>query len=200
MTKQLRTALLTFVILTVITGVVYPLVVTLVAQVAFPYQANGSLIERDGQIIGSALIGQGTSDRAYFWSRPSAVNYMLGTAPDALGASGGSNAGWTNRALAEAAAERAAAIRAAHDLAGDAPIPADLLFASGSGLDPHISPEAARLQMARVAETRGLRLESVSQLVDQFTEAPQVGVFGQPRVNVLLLNLALDELQSMQGG
>lgn len=198
MVKQFQTALVTFIALTIITGVLYPLLMTGVGQVLFPAQANGSLIERDGQVVGSALIGQTTNDPRYFWWRPSAVNAMQRSAPaspEALAASGASNAGWTNAALAEQVAARAADLRTANHLADDAPIPSDLLFASGSGLDPHISPEAAALQIDRVAGARGLVHAQVEALVAQYTEAPQFGIFGQPRVNVLLLDLALDRLQ-----
>lgn len=195
MFRQLRAAVITFALLTLITGVIYPLAMTVIGQVLFPYQANGSLIVQDGQAVGSALIGQSTDDPRYFWWRPSAVNAMQGSLPDALIASGASNFGWTSAALAEQVAERAAALRTAHNLPDDAAIPADLLFASASGLDPHISPEAAALQIDRVAEARSLDRAAVDQLVAQYTEPPQLGVLGQPRVNVLLLNLALDGIQ-----
>jgi K+-transporting ATPase ATPase C chain len=195
MAKQMRAALTAFILLTVITGVLYPLLMTGIGQVVFPVQANGSLIEQDGQIVGSALIGQTTDDPAYFWWRPSAVNAMQGSSPDALISSGATNYGWTNATLADQVTERAAAIREANGSANDAPIPADLLFASGSGLDPHISPEAAALQIERVANVRGLERAQVETLVAQYTEAPQLGVLGEPRVNVLLLNLALDGLE-----
>jgi K+-transporting ATPase ATPase C chain len=145
--------------------------------------------------VGSALIGQPNSDALYFWGRPSAVNYMGGSSADSLGLSGGSNYGSTSAALKTLVAEREAAFRAAHNLPESVPVPADMLFASGSGLDPHISPEAARLQVDRVAEARGLDRQIVAALVEQQVEAPQLGFLGQPRVNVLLLNLALDGLQ-----
>lgn len=192
MFKQLRAALTAFLLLTLITGVVYPLLVTVIGQVALADAANGSLITRDGQIVGSALIGQTTTDPAYFWGRPSAVNTMQG---GTLTASGASNAGWTNAAWAQTVRDRAAALRAAHGLAADAPIPADLLTASASGLDPHISPAAAAFQIDRVAAARGLDRAAVETLVAQHTEAPQFGLLGQPRVNVLALNLALDAVQ-----
>lgn len=195
MVKQTRVALIAFILLTLVTGVLYPLLLTLIGQVMFPYQANGSVIERDGQIVGSSLIGQVTADPAYFWWRPSAVNAMQGSSPDALIASGASNAAWTSAGLAQQMAERGAALRTAHDLPDDAPLPPDLLFASASGLDPHISPEAAALQIDRVANTRGLDRAQLEALVARYTEAPQFGVLGEPRVNVLLLNLALDDLQ-----
>ncbi len=195
MAKQFRAALTAFIVLSVLTGVIYPLLMTGIGQVLFPYQANGSLIVQDGQIVGSALIGQTTNDPAYFWWRPSAVNTMQGSSPDALIASGATNYGWTNAALAAQVAARAAALRAAHGLSDDAAIPADLLFASASGLDPHISPEAAALQIDRVADARGLERDQVEALIAQYSEAPQFGILGEPRVNVLLLNLALDGLE-----
>jgi K+-transporting ATPase ATPase C chain len=174
--------------LTVITGLLYPLFVTGVAQVVFASQANGSLIDHNGELVGSALIGQANQDPRYFWPRPSAVGY------DPL-PSGATNWGPTSAELAAAVAGRAAAIRQAHHLAPAAPIPNDLLFASASGLDPHISPAAARLQIERVAAARHLDPTQVADLVRQFTEDPQLGILGQPRVNVLLLNLALDEVE-----
>jgi K+-transporting ATPase ATPase C chain len=195
MIKQVRAALTAFILLTVITGVIYPLLITGLGQILFPNQANGSLIMQDDQVIGSALIGQIVDDPAYFWWRPSAVNAMQGSAPDALLASGATNYGWTSATLVEQVAERETMIRAAHQLADGAPIPADLLFASASGLDPHISPEAAAIQIDRVAEARGTDRDQVEALVAQFTESPQFGILGQTRVNVLLLNLALDELE-----
>jgi K+-transporting ATPase ATPase C chain len=188
-TKSLFTALRMLVVLTILTGVIYPLVVTVVAQVVFPAQANGSLEARDGVVIGSSLIGQNmNADPRYFWSRPSAIGYN--PLP-----SSGSNLGPTSATLAQSVAERAAAFREANGLPEDAAVPTEMLFASGSGLDPHISPEAARLQVARVAAARGLEVEQVNRLVDTAIEAPQLGFLGQPRVNVLLLNLALDGLQ-----
>jgi K+-transporting ATPase ATPase C chain len=198
MVRQLRAALVAFVLLTVITGVLYPLLITGVGQVLFPVQANGSLVERDGSVVGSSLIGQTTDDASYFWWRPSAVNAMVGSMPDALIASGGSNAGWTNASLADSVQQRADAFRQANNLPAEADVPEDMLFASASGLDPHISPEAAALQIDRVANVRGISRELVESLVLQNTERPQFGILGQPRVNVLLLNLALDELDQSQ--
>lgn len=195
MAKQFRAALTAFILLTVITGVIYPLLMTAIGQVLFPYQANGSLVVQYGEVVGSSLIGQTTDDPAYFWWRPSAVNAMQGSSPEALIASGATNYGWTNAALARQVEERAADIRAANHLADDMPIPADLLFASASGLDPHISPEAAALQIERVADVRGLDRAEVEALVAQHTEVPQFGILGEPHVNVLLLNLALDGLE-----
>jgi K+-transporting ATPase ATPase C chain len=175
-------------LLTVLTGLVYPLTVTGLAHVFFPDQATGKLIVREGKVIGSKLIGQYFDKPEYFWSRPSA------TAPFAYNAaaSGGSNLGPTNTALIEAVKARVAVVRAA-DPRNDSPIPVDLVTASGSGLDPHISPAAAQYQIRRVARARGLAEAVVRDLVVQHTEGRQLGVLGEPRVNVLLLNLALDE-------
>jgi K+-transporting ATPase ATPase C chain len=182
-------------VLTILTGVIYPLAITLAAQVLFPVKANGSLVIIDGEVVGSELIGQMTDDPRYFWSRPSAVNYMQGSSPEALGSSGATNHGSTNATLVEQVAEREAAFREANGISEDVAVPAEMLHASGSGLDPNISPEAARLQIGRVAEARGLARDAVAQLVEQYVELPQLGVLGQPRVNVLLLNLALEALQ-----
>ena len=186
---QLRAAFVVFVILTVITGAVYPLVVTGIAQTVFPHQANGSLIERNGKTIGSALIGQHFDDAKYFWGRPSA------TAPVGYNAasSTGSNLGPTNPALLDAVRERLDAIRKAHPNQSGL-IPVDLVTASGSGLDPHISRAAAEFQVGRVAKARGLGDDSVRRLVEVHTEARTLGILGEPRVNVLRLNLALDEV------
>lgn len=195
MYRHIRPALAAFALLVLITGVIYPLLMTAIGQVLFPYQANGSLITRGDQVIGSALIGQTTDDPSYFWWRPSAVNAMQGASPDALAASGATNLGWTSATLVDQVKQRADALRVAHNLAADTPIPADLLFASGSGLDPHISPEAAALQIDRVTKARNLDRARVEALVNAYTEAPQFAVFGEPRVNVLLLNIALDDLK-----
>lgn len=192
MLKQFRVALTVFILLTVITGVIYPLLITVAGQTLFPYQANGSLIVQNEKVVGSLLIGQVTDDPAYFWWRPSAVNAMQGASPEALIASGATNYGWTNATLAEQVAEREAALRAAHDLSDEAPLPADLLFASASGLDPHISLQAAAMQADRVARARGLDRDQLERLIARYTENRQFGVLGEPRVNVLLLNLALD--------
>lgn len=189
MRTLLRPALLLLVLLTVLTGVIYPLTVTGLAQAMFPRQANGSLLERDGKPIGSSLIGQNFTAPEYFWGRPSA------TTPQAYDgtASGGSNLGPTNPALTEAAKQRIAVLRAA-DPGNAAPVPVDLVTASGSGLDPDISPAAVRYQLARVARARGLSPAEVQALVVRHTRGRQFGVLGEPRVNVLELNLALDAL------
>jgi potassium-transporting ATPase KdpC subunit len=187
--SQWKPALVLFVLLTLVTGVVYPLLVTVVAQTAFPNQANGSLVLRDGAVAGSSLIGQPFDDLKYFWSRPSA------TAPFAYnaGASSGSNLGPLNPALVDAVKARVDALRAA-DPGNPAPIPADLVTASASGLDPHVSPAAARWQVGRVARARGLDPATVEALVARNTEGRQWGFLGEERVNVLALNLALDAM------
>jgi K+-transporting ATPase ATPase C chain len=186
MTAHLRPALVSLLLLTLITGVAYPLVVTGVAQVVFPHQANGSLIVRDGRTIGSALIGQPFDDPKYFWGRPS------GTSPHYNAASSsGSNLGPTNPAQITAVQGRVEVLHAA-DPGNTAPVPVDLVTASGSGLDPHISPAAALYQVPRVARVRGLSPEAVRLLVERHTEGRWLGLLGEPRVNVLALNLALD--------
>jgi K+-transporting ATPase ATPase C chain len=184
------------VVFTVITGLVYPLAVTGIAQLAFPHQANGSLITRDGQAVGSELIGQQFEDPAYFWGRLSATGTLPYNAfnADNLTASSGSNYGPLNPALMEMAQARVDALRAA-DPGNMAPIPVDLVTASGSGLDPHISPAAALFQVPRVARERGLSEGEVRQIVEQNVEGRQFGILGEPRVNVLRLNLALDALE-----
>ncbi|MBT9549705.1 MAG: potassium-transporting ATPase subunit KdpC [Hydrogenophaga sp.] len=183
----LRPALVLFVVLSLLTGLLYPLLVTGVAQAVFPHQANGSLIQRDGQAVGSELIGQPFSQPGHFWSRPSATGPMAYNG----GASSGSNLGPSHPALAEAVQARIGALRAA-DPGNTAPVPVDLVTASASGLDPHISLAAARYQVARVARVRGLPAEQVNTLVDQHTEGAWLGFMGEARVNVLALNLALD--------
>lgn len=190
MAKLLRQSLLMLLLLTAVTGVVYPLVTTGLAQVLFPAQANGSLVVRDGKAVGSRLIGQTFTDPRYFWGRPSATAPM----PYNAASSSGSNQGPTNPALAAAVRERIAALRAV-DPGNAALVPVDLVTASGSGLDPHISPAAAQYQVARVARLRGLPQATVQALVTAHTEGRQLGVLGEPRVNVLGLNLALDGLQ-----
>ncbi|NII55722.1 potassium-transporting ATPase subunit KdpC [Luteibacter sp. SG786] len=187
MTSLLRPALVLLVGFTVITGVAYPLLVTGAAQAVFPREANGSIVESGGKPVGSSLLGQSFAEPRYFWSRPSA------TSPDPYNgtASGGSNQGPTNPALTDAAKKRIAALQAA-DPGNTAPVPVELVTASGSGLDPEISPAAARYQVARVAHARGLDPATVQSLVESHTEGRQFGVLGEPRVNVLELNLALD--------
>jgi K+-transporting ATPase ATPase C chain len=184
-----RAAILSLVMLTLVTGLVYPALVTAIAQIFFPSQANGSLVLRDGTPVGSALIGQPFDAPKYFWGRPSA------TVPFAYnaGASAGSNLSLTNPSQVKAVRERVDALRAT-DPGNAAPIPVDLVTASASGLDPHISPAAARYQMGRVARARKLDEAFVRQLVDRHTEGRQLGFLGEPRVNVLALNLALDAL------
>jgi potassium-transporting ATPase KdpC subunit len=189
MFSLLRQTILVFVTLTLLTGVAYPVLVTLFAQVAFPHKANGSLIERDGKLVGSELIGQYFDDPKYFWSRPSAT-----TPPYNGGASSGSNYGPTNPAQLQAVKERVAAIHTAHP-GQSGTVPVDLVTASGSGLDPHISSAAADYQVARVARARGIDPERVRELVSLYTGGRTLGVLGEPRVNVLELNLALDKLQ-----
>nr|WP_295826605.1 potassium-transporting ATPase subunit KdpC [uncultured Azospirillum sp.] len=187
MTRELRPAFVLVVVMTVLTGLLYPLAVTGAAQLLFPAKANGSLIERGGTIVGSALIGQSFAGAAYFHPRPSAA----GQGYDAAN-SGAGNLGATNKVLVEAQAKAIAELRAANpDALG--PVPADLATASGSGLDPHISPAGAAFQVKRVAKARNLPPERIRALVAEFTEGRQLGLFGEPRVNVLLLNLALDE-------
>jgi K+-transporting ATPase ATPase C chain len=189
MVSQLRPAFFMLLIFTLITGVIYPLVVTGIAQAAFPPQANGSLVVIDGKTYGSALIGQQFDNPKYFWGRLSAAGYNAA-------ASSGSNYGPANPLLVEIVQARIEALRAADpDASRTSPIPVDLVTASGSGLDPHISVAAALYQVPRVAQARGQREEEVRTLVDQYTEARQLGFLGEPRVNVLELNLALDGLK-----
>ncbi|RYF22997.1 MAG: potassium-transporting ATPase subunit KdpC [Comamonadaceae bacterium] len=188
MTRTLfRPALVLLVLLTAVTGLLYPAAVTGTAQAMFPWQSQGSLVERDGRTVGSALIGQSFTDPGHFWGRPSA------TAPQAYNASasGGSNQGPLNPALTDAVQARVQALRAA-DPGNLQPVPADLVTASASGLDPHITPAAARYQVPRVARTRAMGEADVAALVEQHTEAPLWRMLGEPRVNVLALNMAID--------
>jgi K+-transporting ATPase ATPase C chain len=189
MLKALRHNLVVLVALTVITGIIYPLAVTGIARGVFPQKASGSLMVQDGKAIGSSLIGQPFSDPKYFWSRPSA------TSPEPYNgaASSGSNLGPTNPAQLKAVQERIAALHAA-DPDNMRPVPVDLVTASGSGLDPDISPAAAYYQAARVARARGVPADQVQQLIARFTVGRTLGVLGEPRVNVVQLNLALDSL------
>jgi len=185
-----RPALVLFLLLTLLTGVLYPLVVTGLAQLLFPHQAAGSIVRRDGRAVGSRLIGQSFSDPGHFWSRPSATTPQ----PYDGTASGGSNTASLNPALLDAVKTRVAALRAA-DPGNGAPVPIDLVTASGSGLDPEISLAAANYQAARVARARGLDVQRVQALIARHTEGRLLGVLGEPRVNVLELNLALDALK-----
>ena len=190
MSKLLRQSFVLLLLMTAITGVLYPLAATGLAQLIFPQQANGSLVARDGEPVGSALIGQSFTEPKYFWGRPSA------TAPNAYNASAssGSNLGPTHPALTEAVKRRIAALHAA-DPGNSAPVPVDLVTASGSGLDPHVSVAGARFQAARVAKARKLPVAKVLQLVDSNSEGRLFGLLGEPRVNVLRLNLALDAVR-----
>jgi K+-transporting ATPase ATPase C chain len=186
----LRPAIVLFVLLTLLTGIVYPLLVTVLARLLFPAEAAGSLIQRDGRAVGSSLVGQNFADPGHFWGRPSATTPQPynGTASNA------SNLGPLNAALTDAVKERIAALRAA-DSGNPAPIPVDLVTASGSGLDPHISVAAADYQAVRVARVRALPLPRVQALIAAHTAGRLLGVIGEPRVNVLELNLALDALK-----
>jgi K+-transporting ATPase ATPase C chain len=186
--KLLIQSILLTIVFTVITGILYPLAITGISQVAFHNQANGSLLVRDGKVVGSELLAQQFTGDKYFWPRPSAGSYA--TVP-----SGASNLGPTSQALQSNVTANATAFRTGNKLAADAPVPADMVFTSASGLDPHISPESARLQVARVAAARGIVEEQIKALVEKFVEPPQWGIFGEPRVNVLELNVALDDLQ-----
>jgi K+-transporting ATPase ATPase C chain len=192
MIAQLRAALVSFLALTVITGVAYPLLITGIAQAAFPHQANGSLVYKDNRPVGSRLIGQPFDDPRYFWGRLSAtVDANNKPLPYNGGASGPSNLGPTNPALLDAVKARIDALRAA-DPDNEAAVPVDLVTASGSGLDPDISPAAAEFQVRRVARARGMDESKVRALVREHTDGRQLGVLGEPRVNVLELNLAVD--------
>ncbi len=190
MRSLIRPAITILSLLTLITGILYPLAVTGLAQLLFPNQANGSLIVRDGNVLGSELIGQSFDDPKYFWGRLSATSGI----PYNAAASSGSNMGPSNPALTDMVEARIDALRAA-DPGNTQPIPVDLVTASASGLDPHISLAAALYQAPRVARLRGLPDSAVLDLVDRYTEGRQFGIFGEPRVNVLLLNLALDGIQ-----
>ena len=198
MLRQIRPAIVLIVLMTVLTGLAYPLFMTGVAQVLFPHQANGSLIEKDGKAIGSELIGQNFTDDKYFHGRPSATtdtdpNDSTKTvpAPYNAGNSGGSNAGPTAKSLIERVQGDVETLKKEKD----GPIPVDMVTTSGSGLDPHITPAAAEFQVARVAKARGLSEDKVRELVAENTEGRVIGIFGEPRVNVLKLNLVLDAVK-----
>ncbi|MDE2430015.1 MAG: potassium-transporting ATPase subunit KdpC [Burkholderiales bacterium] len=188
--KTLRPLIASFVLLTIITGVLYPLSVSGIGKLLFVDKVKGSLIIKDNKILGSRLIGQNFTDPKYFWGRPSATSTYAynGTS------SGGSNLGPTNPALKVAVGERIKALRDA-DPGNSAPVPVELVTASASGLDPHISPAAANFQLQRVARLRGLSVKQLRALLAQYTEAPQFGILGEARINVLELNLALDQLK-----
>lgn len=188
MKTQFRPALTLFVLLSALTGIVYPLAVTGVARLAFADQAGGSLLVKGGKPVGSSLIGQSFSDPKYFWSRPSATGPMVYNAAN----SSGSNQGPLNPALMDGVKARLQALKAA-DPGNEAVVPVDLITASASGLDPHITPAAAEYQAARVARARGISPELVKSLIDRHTEGRLLGVFGEVRVNVLELNLDLDQ-------
>jgi K+-transporting ATPase ATPase C chain len=190
MLSLFKPALVLFVLLSLITGIAYPLVIFGVAQTAFPQQANGSLIHRGGQAIGSALIGQQFTSPRYFHGRPSATTPM----PYDAMASGGSNLGPSNPALIDSVKQRLVALRAANPDARS-PVPSELVMASASGLDPDVSPQAANWQAPRVARARGLSLTQVHGLIEAHTQPPSLGLFGEARVNVLALNVALDDAQ-----
>jgi K+-transporting ATPase ATPase C chain len=199
MVAQLRPALVLFVLFSVLTGLIYPLAMTGIAQLVFPAKANGSLIEKDGKVVGSSLIGQNFTDAKYFWTRPSATSAAdpndptkTVSAPYNASASSGSNKGPTSKDLLDRVAGDVAKLK---ESAGDKPIPVDAVTASGSGLDPHISPAFAELQVARVARARGLGEEKVRAIVAQNTRDRVMGVLGEPTVNVLALNLALDAVR-----
>jgi K+-transporting ATPase ATPase C chain len=187
MREHLRPAFVSLALLSILTGVAYPLAVTGVAKALFPSQAEGSLIRSDGKVAGSRLIGQPFSDPKHFWSRASGTSPY----PYNASASSGTNQGPTNPALTEAVAGRVKALKDA-DPENNQPVPVDLVTASGSGLDPHISPAAAEYQVSRVAKARGLDPAKVRELVAKYTQGRQLGILGEPRVNVLELNLALD--------
>src|SRR5437899_10306137 len=194
MKSHIRIGLILFLLFTLLTGVIYPLVVTAISQIAFPHRANGSVVERNGQPIGSELIGQQFDDPCYFWGRPSATEKV----PYNAASSSGSNLGPTNPDLLKTIKERIETIRQAHP-DQTVPVSADLVTASASGLDPHISPAAAEYQVARVAKARGMTEDAVRQLVVLHTEGRTLGLLGEPRVNVLRLNLALEEASRSEG-
>jgi K+-transporting ATPase ATPase C chain len=204
MTAHIRPALVLFVLFTLLTGIAYPLAVTGVAQAVFSAQASGSLIERDGKVVGSSLIGQTFTDPKYFWPRPSVTSAAdpndptkTVASPYNAAASSGSNKGPTAKDLMERVSGDVARIKQAD---GDRPVPVDAVTASGSGLDPHISPDYADLQVARVARARGVNEAWVRAVVARYTEGRTLGLLGEPTVNVLRLNLALDDLARARAG
>ena len=192
--KHLVTSILALLLLTVITGLLYPLLVTGVAQIAFPGKANGSLLRRNGGVVGSELIGQPFSDPKYFWSRPSATSPF----PYNAASSGGSNYGPTNPALIDEVKGRIADLKKVDSL-NTVPVPVDLVTSSASGLDPHVSVASAMYQVPRVARVRGLSEDRVREIVDRYTEGRSLGFIGEPHVNVLDMNLALDDIHSTGG-
>lgn len=191
MRKILQPAIVLFATLTILTGLIYPLLITLVSQTIFPKQANGSLLTNGSGVIGSGLIGQQFDDPKYFWGRLSAT----GSIPYDASASGGSNYGIMNDKFYQQAADRIAALKKYEPVGNPLPLPVDLVTASGSGLDPHISVAAARYQASRVAGSRNIPKEKVLELIDTYIELPQFRLFGEARVNVLELNLALDGIK-----
>ena len=190
MLKTMGRALMLLLVMTLLTGIAYPLVVTGLSKVIFPKQAEGSLAYKGGQPIGSVLIGQNFSDARYFYSRPSAAGK---DGYDAANSSG-SNLGPTNKVFLDSVAKRAEQVRTDNGLSSTTPVPGDLVTASASGLDPDITPEAAQIQVARVAKARNDSEQEIKALVDQYTEGRQFGFLGEPRVNTLQLNMALDSL------
>ncbi|MCX6122406.1 MAG: potassium-transporting ATPase subunit KdpC [Ignavibacteriales bacterium] len=188
--KNLRISLIAIVLFTLLTGLLYPLLVTGIAQLFFPEKANGSILIKNGKILGSALIGQPFHDPKYFWSRPSST----GPFPYNAGASSGSNYGSLNPAFLDGARKRVQDLKAADSL-NTQPVPIDLVTASGSGLDPHMSVASALYQLERVAKKRNVQVAQIRSLIDQYTEERTLGFLGEPRVNILKLNLALDAMQ-----
>jgi potassium-transporting ATPase KdpC subunit len=198
MNKLILQAIRQTIVWTFLTGMLYPLVMTVFAQLAFPRQANGSLIEVNGKLVGCEFVAQQFQGDKYFWPRPSAATY--GTGPTGLAAGSGSNLGPTSAQLQANVRGNVKALRDSHKLAANIPVPADLVYASASGVDPHISPEAAFFQVARVAAARDLPEATVTSLVERHVEPPQWGFLGQARVNVLVLNLALDAAEPKKSG